>query len=292
MSRLLLALLVAVPAYAADDEPGALSGVTPIYDVAYLGPDRAEKMDLYVPETAGETDRYPVVLIIHGGGWTGGDKRAARERNIAGNLVPRGYVCASVNYALAEPGKPTWPGNLHDCKTAVRFLRANSDKYKIDPSRVGVIGGSAGGHLALLVGVTGPTDKLDPPGAGDCRVQAVVDLYGPTDLSKVGWDLAMIPAKKAERPDLYQQASPVRYLSKDDPPILILHGTADTDVELSQSQHLADALKAQRMPHQLVVVKDAPHSFHLQPAQQDLRPIVFEFFDRLLKPEVTTQKTK
>jgi len=254
-------------------------------NVAYLPADRTEKADLYLPADPPKGVLRPAVLIIHGGGWTGGDKGAAREINIGTTLAEHGYVGLSINYALAAKGKPTWPQNLYDCKTAVRWLRKNAEKFHIDPERIGVIGGSAGGHLAAMVGLTGVADKLDPKepyGEFSCKVRCAVDLYGPAELS--GWhDLDMLGKTRAEAPELYKLASPTHYADKSDPPVLILHGTADKTVDLKQSEIFAAALKKAGVEHELVVVKDAPHTFHLQPKQQDLRPVVLGFFDKHLK---------
>jgi acetyl esterase/lipase len=256
-------------------------------DVDYLGAGRAEKMDLYLPEGAPPAGGRPAVLILHGGGWSGGDKGAAREINIGTTLARAGYVGASINYVLGEkvPGRgatlaQVWPRNLHDCKTAVRFLRKHATAYGIDPERIGVIGGSAGGHLAAMVGLTGPGDGLDPEcpwGELSCRVQAVATLYGPHDLLTMGGE------PSPEEMDFLRRASPVAYATKDDPPVLILHGTKDTIVPPAQSERLAEALRKAGVEHDHVAVDGAPHSFHLEPQGHDLRPRVLEFFDRHLK---------
>jgi acetyl esterase/lipase len=257
-------------------------------DVDYLGPDRKEKMDLYLPAAEAPPKGFPAVLIIHGGGWTGGEKRAAREQNIGTTLAKAGYVGASIDYLLAEKAASSaktlahvWPRNLHDCKIAVRFLRRNASKYHIDPDRIGVIGGSAGGHLAAMVALTAPEDGLDPRepwGELSCRVQAAVPMYGVHDLLLNPRE----PLSEEER-ELLRRASPVTYATKDDPPALILHGTKDALVPLAQSERLAEALKKAGVDHELLVVEGAPHSFHLQPKEQDLRPKVLAFFDRTLK---------
>lgn len=253
-------------------------------DVSYLGSERKEKADLYLPKGIATGQRVPAVVIIHGGGWNGGDKAAARELNIGTNLALRGYVGMSINYALSTNGKVTWPQNLHDCKTAVRWLRQNADRLQIDANRIGVIGGSAGGHLSAMLAVTGPGDGLDPAGPyGEfsCRVRCAVDLYGPTDLLQYH-DVKMLGKTGAEAPELYRVASPITYVDKNDPPILILHGTADTTVDLKQSKMFAAALQKAGTGHELVIVEGAPHTFHLQPKQRDLRPLVLGFFDKHL----------
>lgn len=256
-------------------------------DVDYLGADRKEKADLYLPAEVPKGRRCPGVVIIHGGGWSGGDKGAAREINIGTTLALNGYVGMSINYVLAtkESTAATWPQNLHDCKTAVRWLRKNAERLHLDPDHIGVIGGSAGGHLAAMVGVTGPEAGLNPAGPyGEysCRVQAAVDLYGPT-LWFASRDLAMFRKKRSEAPELYRLATPMTHASKNNPPILILHGTADGTVPVADSEAFAAALKKAGAEHQLVIVEGGPHSFHLQPKQQDLRPLVLGFFDKHLK---------
>ncbi|MBM3830066.1 MAG: alpha/beta hydrolase [Verrucomicrobia bacterium] len=258
-------------------------------DIAYLAPDRKEKADLYLPASNPSGARRPAVVIIHGGGWTGGDKGAAREINIGTNLALNGYVGLSINYVLASTNKgtakATWPQNLHDCMTAVRWLRKNAERLQVNPERIGVIGGSAGGHLAAMLAVIGGKDGLDPQGPyGEfsCRVQCAVDLYGPADLSG-RLHLTMLGRSSEEAPELYRAASPVTYVDKLDPPILIVHGTADKTVDVGQSRLFAAKLKEAGARHELVIVEGAPHTFHLQPKQRDLRPVVLGFFDQHLK---------
>jgi len=258
-------------------------------DIAYLAPDRQEKADLYLPASNPSGARRPAVVIIHGGGWTGGDKGAAREINIGTNLALNGYVGLSINYVLAstnkDTAKATWPQNLHDCMTAVRWLRKHAERLQVNPERIGVIGGSAGGHLAAMLAVTGGKDGLDPKGPyGEfsCRVQCAVDLYGPADLSG-RLHLTMLGRSSEEAPELYRAASPVTYVDKLDPPILIVHGTADKTVDVGQSRLFAAKLKEAGARHELVIVEGAPHTFHLQPKQRDLRPVVLGFFDQHLK---------
>jgi acetyl esterase/lipase len=264
-----------------------VEGVRIEKDVDYLGADRKEKADLYLPAEVPKGQRCPGVVIIHGGGWVAGDKGAAREINVGTTLAQHGYVGMSINYLLAKTNETrvVWPQNLHDCKTAVRWLRKNTERLRLDPDHIGVIGGSAGGHLAAMVAVTSPESGLDPAGPyGEysCRVQAAVDLYGPT-LWFATRDLPMFRKKRSEAPEQYRLATPMTHASKNNPPILILHGTADGTVPVADSEAFAAALKKAGAEHQLVIVEGGPHSFHLQPKQQDLRPLVLGFFDKHLK---------
>jgi acetyl esterase/lipase len=255
-------------------------------NIAYLSPDRAEKADLYRPPASADARKHPGVLIIHGGGWTGGKRDAAREINIGTTLASHGYVCLSIDYLLHDPqsDKSCWPQNLHDCKTAVRWLRANQERLQLDAENIGVIGGSAGGHLSSMVGVTGKADGLDPvePYADQsCAVKCAVNLYGPVEFSER--DVTALRKTRSEAPELYRAFSVLTYLDKDDPPFLIMHGTADTTVPVRQSEILAAALAKQGIEHHLEIIEGAPHTFHLQPKQKDLRPIVLAFFDKHLK---------
>lgn len=255
-------------------------------NVAYLPADRQEKADLYLPLEFPAGKKLPAVLIIHGGGFVSGKRDAAREINIGSHLVRAGYVAMSIDYLLATPQRISWPQNLHDCKTAVRWLRANASTYHIDTDRIGVIGGSAGGTLASLVTLCGPDAGLDPKepmGDLSCQVQCGVDLYGPADLTTWMKGSSMFGKTHQEAPELYRQASPTVQATKGDPPLLIMHGTADKTVDPKQSELMAEACKKAGIEHELVIVEGAPHTFHLQPKQKDLRPVVIGFFDKHLK---------
>lgn len=288
----MISLLVAVSgvSFAADVKPvpdaDFPQDVRVEREISYLPDGRSEKADLYFPKEMEKGRKYPAVVIIHGGGFTGGQRDAVRERNIGGNLARNGYIGMSIDYLLSTGGRVTWPQNLHDCKIAVRWLRANAVRLQVDADHIGVIGGSAGGHLAAMVGLTVAADGLDPvePYEGiSSRVQCAVDLYGPAEFGS--WhDVAMLGKKFAEAPELYKQASPVTYVRKDSPPLLIMHGTGDKTVALEQSEKLAEACKKAGMQHEFVIVEGAPHSFHMQPKERDLRPVMLGFFDAHLKP--------
>lgn len=287
MKRLLLLLLCAT-AHSFAQTPAAGPSEK---NISYLPAERKEKADLYLPKEDGR--KHPGVLIIHGGGWKGGIKDAKREINIGTTLAAHGYVCMSIDYQLDDPASPAicWPQNLHDCKTAVRWMRANAERLHLDVDHIGVIGGSAGGHLASMVGVTGPESGLDPAGpygGQSCKVSCVVDMYGPVDLEN--WkDISALRTSRAQSPALYKQFSVITHLDKQDPPFLILHGTADTTVDVSQSKSLAAALQKHGIEHHLEIIEDAPHTFHLQPKQKDLRPLVLAFFDKHLKGAAPTK---
>jgi len=256
-------------------------------DITYLSSDRKEKADLYFPKVSTPGAKLPVVIVIHGGGFNDGDKARRREVSICSDIVRGGYAAMSINYKLWNKGikKPTWPQSLYDAKTAVRWLRQNAATIGIDPDRIGVIGGSAGGNLAAMLALTGPADGLDPTeplGDVSAKVSCAIDLYGAVDLPNYH-DMKMFQKTRAEDPAVYIKASPVTYADKADAPLMMIHGTADEVVNHSQSVTLAEKLKAAGATYELIIVPEAPHTFDLHPEQQDLRPAVISFLDKHLK---------
>lgn len=281
--------------------PPAPEGVLIQQDVPYLDAERLEKLDLYLPADRPKDARSPAVVMIHGGGWTGGDKAEGRSFNICTTLAKAGYVCISINYILTRG--ECWPTDVRDCKNAVRFLRANAEKYGVDVDHIGVIGGSAGGHLALMVAYTNKVPFLEPaspyPGVSD-RVNCVVDMYGITNLltrrktdekgnptGALITSSGLLPMSREEVTDTWKLASPVYHISKATPPTLILQGDADTTVDRDQSVELANKLRVCGVEHDLVLIPGIGHTFDLQtwarkPLPQDLRPVVTKFFDKHL----------
>lgn len=277
-----------------------------VVDVAYLAAGRAEKLDLYLPAPPVAGKLSPAVVWIHGGGWTGGVKTETRAKEICTTFANAGYVAVSVEYRL---GDGAWPTNLHDCKNGVRFLRANAAKYQIDPNRIAVAGGSAGGHLALMVGFTGDVKEFEPTGAAtpypgvSSRVRAVIDMYGisnmltrqevaadgtPTGKLRESGPVAVFGPLDAPG-DVYRAASPVAHITKNSPPVLILHGTIDKTVDRAQSEELARVLKQHGVAHELVMVERAGHTFDFEvwnkkPLSRDLRPVALAFLAKHLAP--------
>ncbi len=295
----LLALLALAVARAADP------GFTVEKDVAFLAPERTERLDVYLPATAG-TELRPGFVWIHGGGWTGGTKNEARAANVCGTLARAGYVAVSVDYRL---GDGAWPTLLFDCKNAVRFLRAQAARYRIDPARIAVGGGSAGGHLALMVALTAGQAGLEPEGAAtpypgvSSAVACGVNLYGITNIltrRQVGADgtpgevnppegasLRVYSARNAADPVL-RLASPVNHLSPASVPLLTLHGRRDATVDYLQAEELHRVARERGARHELVLLERAGHTFDLEtwqrkPLERDLRPVLLEFLARHLR---------
>jgi acetyl esterase/lipase len=254
-------------------------------DVTYLSAGREEKADLYFPTNAPTDAKLPAIVWIHGGGWNNGERDGRREIAVCSSLAQNGYVTMSISYKLAYGKYEVWPTNLWDCKTAVRWLRVNADRLGIDPKRIGVAGGSAGGHLAAMVALTTPADGLDPAepyGNVSCTVSCCVDMYGIADVGTFH-EAKMLGKIFEEAPELYRIASPITYVRSNSPPFLILCGTADKVVNPDQSKLLAKTLQDAGASEQLVVIPGAPHSFDFEPKQRDLRPLVLEFLDKNLK---------
>jgi acetyl esterase/lipase len=282
-----LTTLAALP-FAHGDGPLTIS------DVDYLGPDGADKMDIYLP-----SDDYvspvPAVLLIHGGGWRVGDKASNRERSISNDLREHGYAVFSINYDLnvgeknPQTGKLTlshlaWPQNLYDCKSALRYIRANADRLGIDPERIAVMGGSAGGHLSMMVGATANDDELNQHGLyldQSNAVSCILNFYGIYDVRKIN----ITPFVGMPR-EVYEthkdEASPVEYFDAELPPMFIAHGSGDKTVPVQLSRDLVQHLQELGTPYCYMEIQGAPHSFDLHPKQFDLEPTVLSFLSQYL----------
>jgi acetyl esterase/lipase len=279
--------------------PTAPKGVKVEADVPYVpNGDAAQVLDVYTPEQASDKP-LPLIVYVHGGGWHAGSKAGCPAKG----LVTQGYVVASVEYRFSQ--KALFPAQIQDCQAALRFLRANAKKYNLDPAHVAAWGESAGGHLVALMGTSGGTNAFAKIGGNDGqsdRVQAVVDLYGPTDFNTVidqaaaqtdvqnifKWNTANDPygqliggglgVDKAKG----DAVSPTHYVSKESAPILILHGTKDRLVPFAQSVELADLLKKDGVP---VWLQRLPGADHGGPAfgLPGVRNLVKNFLDKELK---------
>jgi acetyl esterase/lipase len=279
---------------------GPAGQVTVERDVTYCTVDGVPlKMDIYHPTITNRA--VPVLLYVHGGGWTKGDKAAGAGVREIGEMVRRGYLVAAVNYRLAPEHK--FSAQIEDVKCAVRFLRANARAYGLDPERIGAWGGSAGGHLVSLLGLTNRSAGFEGSGGymdQSSRVQAVVDMFGPSDLTQVfagANSRIMQEVFNVTDPDseILKWASPATYASSDDPPFLLLHGAKDVLVPLSQSLELYDRLRAVSVPATLVIVENAGHGFvpvggKIKPTRAEITKMVADFFDEHLKQLDETQE--
>lgn len=271
-----------------EDSPTISPGME-LKDITYCITSGVElKMDLYYPDEV-ET-QLPVIVYVHGGGWTGGDKASGAGFRFLPFLRERGYLTISVNYRLSPKHK--FPAHIEDVKCAIRHLRAEAETYHLDPNRIGAIGGSAGGHLVALLGVTDESAGMEGSGGYleySSRVQAVIDMFGPIDPAEfctVGWARQVFGANCED--EIISLSSPLAYVSNDDPPFLILHGDLDELVLLEQSQTFYDSLTAAGVPATLQVIKNAGHGLSnsgdpIDPSVEALLQLAGDFFDQYLK---------
>lgn len=261
----------------------AADRVEPIRDVVYAQRGDLKLLcDVYVP--AGEGP-YPGVLLIHGGAWRSGSK--SQLMFLARHLANSGYAVMAINYRLAPEHK--FPAQIEDCKTALRWLRTHSAAYKIDPDRVAAWGYSAGGHLACLLGASDQDDGLEGSDVADgsphTRIQAVVAGGAPCDFRLMPADaegLAFwLDGTRRDKPEVYESASPARFVTPDDPPVFFYHGDADELVPLAGVRLMMGTLEKAGVATQLHVVAGAKHV----PAalNGDASRAAVEFLDRQLK---------
>jgi acetyl esterase/lipase len=268
-----------------------------IPDIAYCtGSGHPLLMDIFMPVRP-VAKPTPAVLWVHGGGW---ERGAKNENSGALLLAAAGFVTASIDYRLS--GEAPFPAALEDCKCAIRYLRANSGNYSIDPNRIGVAGTSAGGNLALLVGLTGEKSSFEGTGGWSntsSRVSAVASWYGPTEFVAGQSSLPSSTGQRAvakylggtfaENPEAYRRASPITYAHPGAPPILLIHGDRDALVSIAQSERLFAALQEAGDNVRFVKVSGAGHNFSplepISPSLDEIRSLTISFFkDSLALP--------
>jgi len=241
------------------------------------------KMDIYKPDSAA---RMPAIIFVHGGAWVKDSKTTGIGKDIP-VFMQAGIAVFSIDYRLGKEYK--FPAMIEDVKCGIRSLRAHAEEYNIDPQHIGAYGGSAGGHLVALLGVSDESAGFD---TGEyleysSRVQAVVDVFGPTDLTKLYQSEVLPSIRVAFLESDLERASPANYVSPDDPPFLILHGTKDEIVPLEQSQVLYDLLIANDVPAELIVVENGGHGFgassKLNPTRVEIIQRIADFFVETLQ---------
>ncbi|WP_146444221.1 alpha/beta hydrolase [Botrimarina colliarenosi] len=271
-------------------QPRELSAEAPLRDVTFATVDSHDlKLNLFLPDSV---EPPPLVVFVHGGSWQVGSYKNCAVKW----LVDEGFAVASIGYRLSDIA--TFPAQVHDCKAAVRWLRAHADDYGYDATRIGAVGSSAGGYLVLMMGVT--SNNADYEGeVGDCpkessAVQAVVDYFGASDFLQrsenqpgktdhpKGSVRLMLGAAVKENPELARRASPAFHITGEAPPLLMLHGEDDRTVLLDQSQRMLAAYHDAGRDAELVVLPGAGHggdAFYT-PERKEL---VAEFLTRHLR---------
>jgi len=266
-------------------------------DIPYAATDNPRQMlDLLLPREPGQ-EPLPVIVFIHGGAWRGGSKEGGRS-NVARAVASGNYAGVSINYRLS--GESKWPTQIHDCQAAIRWIKSNAEKYNLNPDRIGIWGSSAGGHLVAMLGTSAGVTALDgrlgrTPDLS-CAVTCVVDFFGPTDFTTMDRDAIEGSVMQHSAPDSpesllmgYQvttnpegvaTASPITYISKDDPPFLIVHGTRDPVVPYAQSVTFHKALQTAGVSSTLLTVSDGGHG---QGFGAEVNQSVMRFFDHHLR---------
>jgi len=288
--------LLSVPNGGFADQPGsAADDIALLSNLQYRDGVKACILDLAMPKQSADKPRGAIV-VIHGGGWLEGDKSSFTTTKTPGNIIDfakLGFVAVTINYRLS--GEAPFPAALDDCRCAVRWLRANAVKYHVDPTRIGAWGNSAGGHLALLLGLMPPPkalDKQEPCADQSSQVQAVVSDSGPIDLLTQYEHKQLVgviekfmggPPDGARVAD-YQRASPVHYVSEKIPPLLLIYGAIDTQVDVLLTDQFVASLGragAKDVSYiRLAQVDQCPHSLiRIGYLQQ----VVDQFFLRTLK---------
>ncbi len=265
-------------------------GVTVHRDLIYgrVG-ERELPLDLYLPPDT--SSPVPVVIWVHGGGWRGGSKGNGGR---ALNMTRRGFAVVDVEYRLS--GEALFPAQIEDCKTAVRWVRANAKKYNLDPDRIGAWGSSAGGHLVAMMGLTHDENvfETDDLSQYSSQVQAICNWFGPTDFlrmndfeGRIDHDAADSPESRLiggpiqENKEKVAAANPITYVSKNDPPMLIMHGDKDLSVPYNQSELLYAAMQKAGLDVTLYKVVNAGHGFGN--ATQDSAASLFEMSAQFLE---------
>jgi acetyl esterase/lipase len=224
-------------------------------------------LDIYLPVNV--KGKVPLVILIHGGGWLSNDKYAdiGYMKKTVAEIISSGFALASIDYRFST--QAVFPAQMQDCNSAISFLYDNAEKYGFDKERSAVLGFSAGGHLASMIGLS-KNDNIErffmPGTSKSFHFKAVVDFYGPAELQlfpgsndEKSPEAILIGAAPLNRPDLAKAASPVTYVDRNDPPFLIIHGEKDELVSPNQSRLLSSWLKVSGVQNELIIVKGAPH---------------------------------
>lgn len=270
-------------------------------DVPYAGNDNVkQQLDLYLPKERAEKP-LPVIVFIHGGGWSGGDRKG--YANAAAAVAASGnYAAISVGYRLSAEVK--WPAQIHDCKAAIRWIRAHAKELNLDAEHIGCTGGSAGGHLVTLLGLTSASKALEGE-VGEhtgesTRVTCVINFCGPSDLTV---PLMQGEAAKKDDPavagliggsleakrDVAQAASPLTYVSAQAVPIMTVHGTKDLRVNYEQGVNLDAALKKAGAKSYLVPVVNAGHGIPMPETLQNRMKQFWDLYLRGVQAEISSE---
>jgi acetyl esterase/lipase len=283
------AVRAAAPPPSTRKGPKVPAGVAYLPDLVY-GSGGKEKLLLDLAQPRKGTGRFAAVLVLHGGAWITGNRKSCVP--IALELARHGYLAVSASYRLAPVYR--YPAHIHDAKCAVRWLRANAARYRIDPNRIAVLGYSAGGHLACLLGTTAGHRHLEGTGghAGhSSKVQLVVAYYPVTDLCRLCKSFLhtlVVESFLGSSARACARASPITHADRRSAPTLLIHGTADLLVPFAQSEVFARKLRETGAHVQLHTIHKAGHGFGCGPGEHDREAdrTALEFLNRHFTPRV------
>jgi acetyl esterase/lipase len=276
---------------AVDAQETVPAGVLFEKNIEYSNPDD-QHLQLNMARPKEGPGPFPAVICIHGGGFRAGTRESFN--GLCLQLAERGYVAVTVSYRLAP--KYQFPAAVYDVKAAVRWMRANAEKYQIDPDRIGTTGGSAGGHLAQFLGVTSGVKKFEGDGGNaECSssVKCVVNFYGPSDFTK-SYD-ASVDAKDVlplflggnleQERHRHIESSPLYWVTPEAAPTLFVHGTKDAYVAHEQAEWIVDRMKAADVEATLLTIEDGDHGFRTSSpdVKEKIEKARFEFFEKHLK---------
>ncbi len=224
------------------------------------GDDGELKLNLYRPKNS--ANLLPLVVMIHGGCWISGGRTDYHYYGV--KLAELGYAAATVDYRVAD--QAPYPAAVDDSRNAIQWLKDQAKTYSIDPDRIALLGGSAGGHLVEFIGYAANTSSKQHPNGPGPKVKAIIAFYGWSDLTDPAvrdpyWNEAFLGKKYADAPELYKEASPITHVSKQSPPTILLQGTIDAIVPMSQSVKLAEKLEANNVPYIYVPFEGQFHAF-------------------------------
>ncbi|MEX2141047.1 MAG: alpha/beta hydrolase [Pirellulales bacterium] len=260
-----------------------------IHDDLQYGVGGGEKLLLDLARPTKLDKPTPCIVFIHGGGWAAGNRKA--HYNHMRQAAEDGFIAATISYRLVKDGKHRWPAQIEDGKCAIRWLRANAERFSIDPERIGAIGYSAGAHLSMLLGTLDKDDDLEGDGGSpdqSSKVQAVVAYFGPTNLtveyppSSRNIVANFIGGPLDEQRADYDRASPLRYVSPGDATMLLFHGTKDELVPYEQAFEMATALTKAGVPGRVEILLGHRHGWGGDTAEHTERRSM-EFFRSTLK---------
>lgn len=287
-----LLLVALLPFVTKEHDAETPAGIRIVRNLPYVdgSSNPRQQLDLYLPRIK-LSEKLPLIVWIHGGAWKQGDKRDSPCMELANH----GFAAAAINYRFSTTDH--FPAQIHDCKAAIRWLRAHADEYMYDANRIGVWGASAGGHLVAMLGTTGG-DKTFEGNLGNptqsSAVQAVADWCGPTDLTTFNQQVTLPRFRQSEPerfinellggtpeelPQLAHEASPIFYISKDDPPFLVVHSIEDPVVPFEQSNEFVKKLEADGVKVKFIKVNSNNH----MPMTDGNLNAVYEFFKESLK---------